>query len=62
ERVLREICHFSTGMGFKILGLVPSPIKGPKGNKEFLLYAVNEKSGRGIDLEEAIMKSLQEKD
>ena len=62
ERVLIEVCHFTAGMGFKIHGLIPSPIKGPKGNREFLLYAVNEKSGRGIDLEEAIMKSLQEKD
>lgn len=62
ERVLREICHFTQGIGFKILGLVQSPIKGPKGNKEFLFYSINEISGREINLEEAIMKALQEKD
>ena len=28
----------------KVIGLVESPIKGPKGNKEFLIYCQNYKN------------------
>ena len=28
----------------KVIGLVESPIKGPKGNKEFLIYSENYKN------------------
>ena len=31
--------HF-TSNGFKVVGVIPSPIKGQKGNIEYLLYAV----------------------
>jgi 23S rRNA (cytidine1920-2'-O)/16S rRNA (cytidine1409-2'-O)-methyltransferase len=36
--VLEEILRFTEGAGFQLLGLLRSPIKGPKGNSEFLLY------------------------
>ncbi len=39
-----EICtslqRFVQDLGFEVLGIVPSPILGPKGNREFLLGAV----------------------
>lgn len=37
-RVLHEILSFSQDTGFKLLGLIPSPLKGPAGNIEFLLW------------------------
>ena len=38
ERVIREIAAFSESIGFELKGLSFSPITGPKGNVEFLLY------------------------
>ena len=37
-RVCREIMMFADGIGFSVEGLSYSPITGPKGNIEFLLY------------------------
>ncbi len=38
KRVLQEIIDFAIEQGFSLRGLIPSPILGPKGNLEFLLY------------------------
>lgn len=39
EKVCEEIQAFVTEQGMFVQGLIPSPIKGEKGNQEFLLYA-----------------------
>ncbi len=36
--VVREIVNFTSSNGFTVLGLTYSPIKGPEGNIEYLLY------------------------
>lgn len=36
--VLVKVMEFASGLGFKILSLTFSPIKGPEGNIEYLLY------------------------
>jgi len=36
--VLEETLLFSVDQGFSIAGLLRSPLKGPKGNTEFLVY------------------------
>ncbi|ONI37687.1 rRNA methyltransferase [Candidatus Epulonipiscium fishelsonii] len=38
EQVINMICENVQNMGFKILGLDFSPIKGPEGNREYLIY------------------------
>jgi 23S rRNA (cytidine1920-2'-O)/16S rRNA (cytidine1409-2'-O)-methyltransferase len=38
KRVLQEILSFSTDAGFHVNGLIPSPLKGPAGNTEFLMW------------------------
>ncbi|GAB4310799.1 MAG: TlyA family rRNA (cytidine-2'-O)-methyltransferase [Phototrophicales bacterium] len=38
ERVIQEIVTFSNESGFSIAGLTISPIKGPAGNVEFLIW------------------------
>lgn len=40
ETVRREMADFFTTQGFSVLGITPSPVLGPKGNREFLLAAV----------------------
>lgn len=38
EEVVRDVTAMSAGLGFEILGLSYSPIRGPEGNIEYLLY------------------------
>ena len=38
RNVVQKICDFAAGTGFELLGLDFSPIKGPEGNVEFLLW------------------------
>ena len=38
ERAAREICEFAESLGFELSGRMESPIKGAKGNIEYLLY------------------------
>jgi 23S rRNA (cytidine1920-2'-O)/16S rRNA (cytidine1409-2'-O)-methyltransferase len=39
EQVCSTISAFCEGLGFRIIGVTPSPVLGPKGNREFLLLA-----------------------
>jgi len=61
RRVLRDISAHLTGEGFCCLGLVHSPIKGPRGNIEFLLSAVyGRPAGSGLSpgaIEAAVEKA-----
>lgn len=41
KEALKDIKKFAVEIGYKIKGAVASPIKGAKGNKEFLLYLVS---------------------
>lgn len=43
EAVCADIVEWITGLNWRVLGVTPSPITGPKGNKEFLMVAVLEK-------------------
>jgi 23S rRNA (cytidine1920-2'-O)/16S rRNA (cytidine1409-2'-O)-methyltransferase len=41
RRVLQEILAFAASQGFGINGLIRSPLKGPKGNIEFLVHLLH---------------------
>ncbi|MDF2523870.1 MAG: hemolysin [Clostridiales bacterium] len=49
EAVICNIISFSIETGFSIQGLSFSPIKGPEGNIEYLLYISKDSSKLGID-------------
>ena len=38
EEVVRDVTGMAAGLGFEILGLDYSPIRGPEGNIEYLMY------------------------
>jgi len=42
EKVIEEIREFADGLGLIPVGVSPSPILGPKGNREFLIYLVSQ--------------------
>ncbi|HET9681378.1 MAG TPA: TlyA family RNA methyltransferase [Candidatus Limnocylindrales bacterium] len=39
ERVVREVSSAARSLGLEVGGSIPSPILGPEGNREFLLWA-----------------------
>ena len=39
DQVIRRIQRFCIDLGWSVKGQIPSPILGPKGNREFLMYA-----------------------
>lgn len=41
EEVINEVIRSATEMGFSVMGLTWSPITGPEGNIEYLLYLAN---------------------
>ncbi|MGC8493388.1 MAG: TlyA family RNA methyltransferase [Syntrophobacteraceae bacterium] len=40
EQICETVAAFTAGLGFRVLGTIPSPVLGPKGNREFLMAAV----------------------
>ena len=38
ERVVQEVCAAARSLGLKPAGVIPSPLLGPAGNREFLAY------------------------
>jgi 23S rRNA (cytidine1920-2'-O)/16S rRNA (cytidine1409-2'-O)-methyltransferase len=47
-KVLKDLIAFATAGGFKALGLIPSPLHGPSGNVEFLLWLGRERQSQQI--------------
>lgn len=58
EEVIRKICSFVLDGGWTILGLSFSPIRGPEGNIEYLIYMKNSACGDGIDDFEEKIKEI----
>lgn len=42
EDVIQTVMNYALSLGFRILGLEHSPIRGPEGNIEYLLYMEND--------------------
>jgi 23S rRNA (cytidine1920-2'-O)/16S rRNA (cytidine1409-2'-O)-methyltransferase len=40
QEVINDLSGFLEIIGINIRGVLPSPITGPKGNREFLMYGV----------------------
>lgn len=47
-RVCGEVCGWVEGQGWRVEGVVPSPITGPEGNVEFLIAARHDEVDRGL--------------
>ncbi len=58
RQVLEDTLEDALGLGFFPVGLIPSPIKGPKGNVEFLVDLRLKKIGRGSNIERMITRAL----
>ena len=56
--VLRKILGWAVEHGLAVRGLIPSPIKGPAGNVEFLVHLRRGPGEASIDIEEAIARCV----
>jgi 23S rRNA (cytidine1920-2'-O)/16S rRNA (cytidine1409-2'-O)-methyltransferase len=59
EFVLKQVCEVSLQLGYVPAGLVASPITGPAGNHEFLLYLSWFSACAAMDIESAVASCLQ---
>ncbi len=60
EEVIRNVANYAKEIGFIPCGLDYSPIKGPEGNIEYLLYLKNSADAEGLaDLEERIIDTVE---
>lgn len=46
QKIIDRISHFSRGLGLNVLRVIESPLRGPKGNKEFFIHLKKE-DGQG---------------
>jgi len=49
RQVLLDILSFSKQQGFGLLGLIKSPLLGPKGNAEFLVWLDLQSEGKPVE-------------
>jgi len=42
QKVIERLSSFSRNLGLRVLGVIESPLRGSKGNKEFLIYLAKE--------------------
>ncbi|WP_343252428.1 TlyA family RNA methyltransferase [Ligaoa zhengdingensis] len=54
REVIAKVADFAHSIGFSVLGIDYSPIKGPEGNIEYLLYLKNDGAGAQLVEETAI--------
>ena len=57
--MLENAVKYATDLGFSVLGLDFSPIKGPEGNIEYLMYITNDNKGE-LPTEELLSKVISE--
>ncbi len=50
REVISKVAKLARGLGLRVKGLVPSPLPGPRGNREFFIHLVRE--GEEGDIEE----------
>ena len=54
EEVVRDVTGMASGLGFEVLGLEYSPIRGPEGNIEYLMYLRKAASEPGTEEQAAV--------
>jgi len=60
RQVLLDVLTFAQGEGFRVRGLIKSPLLGPKGNAEFLVWVDRESAGVGSEeLSQMIERALE---
>lgn len=61
RRILQEILEFTEQAGYRVAGLIRSPITGPKGNVEFLMWAKTGPVDQALKIDRLIQAVLESK-
>ena len=56
EAVIHQVWDYATSLGLQVHGLSYSPIKGPEGNIEYLIYLIRQGAPSSLSQEETIKK------
>jgi 23S rRNA (cytidine1920-2'-O)/16S rRNA (cytidine1409-2'-O)-methyltransferase len=56
--VLERVADYALGHGLAVRGVIRSPITGPAGNLEYLMYLTNGPASNDFDFSAAIAKCL----
>jgi 23S rRNA (cytidine1920-2'-O)/16S rRNA (cytidine1409-2'-O)-methyltransferase len=59
KQVLLEVLGFAQKEGFQIRGLIKSPLLGPKGNAEFLVWLENKNTATDLSIHELVDQVLR---
>ncbi len=57
REVIENVIAFTKEIGFSVLGLDYSPVKGPEGNIEYLMYVGKDGESIDVDIEELVKES-----
>lgn len=60
RQVLTKVAEFAKGLGFRVKGMIPSPLLGPAGNTEFFIHLALDFSENQGDLESTVERCLAE--
>lgn len=60
KEVIRKVVDFTKEIGFAVLGIDYSPIKGPEGNIEYLMYISKTGESAEVDIDALVDKSHTE--
>ena len=60
EKVVEEVIEFAKEIGFVVRGLTFSPVKGPEGNIEYLMWLSNDPTSEDGEITNSSMKSVVE--
>jgi 23S rRNA (cytidine1920-2'-O)/16S rRNA (cytidine1409-2'-O)-methyltransferase len=59
RQVLLDVLGDAAQQGYTLAGLIPSPLRGPKGNVEFLAHLVTPSNDKGLDLQDAVRRCME---
>ena len=61
-QVIEEICAFAGNNGLAVLGLICSPVKGPNGNIEYLIYLSKdaEKNNKKLNINQIVLTAHED--
>jgi 23S rRNA (cytidine1920-2'-O)/16S rRNA (cytidine1409-2'-O)-methyltransferase len=59
RQVLFDVLSYAAQQGYDLVGLIPSPLRGPKGNIEFLAHLITPVNAKGLDLGDTVSKCME---
>lgn len=59
RQVLLDVLSYAAQQGYALAGLIPSPLRGPKGNIEFLAHLITPVNAKSLDLGDTVRRCME---